>query len=324
MNLETLHSRTPLWYSGVMSGIVGSPVYLKMEALQPVGSFKLRGMGAACQAASRRGAGQLVSSSGGNAGYAVAYAGRRLDMPVTIVVPRRTSARSRALICAEGASVIEHGEAWDESHAYATELSRRLDGAYIHPFDDPVAWAGHATMIHEVAEERIKPGVVVVSVGGGGLLCGIAQGAQDVGWSDVPILAVETRGADSFAAAVAAGRLVTLKAITSIATTLGARTVAAETLAWARRREIMPWVVSDRSAVQACNRFADDHRVLVEPACGASLSAVYERAKPIEGRGPLLVIVCGGAGVTRDLLAQWTRQTGSGEPGAPVPPVPVT
>jgi L-serine/L-threonine ammonia-lyase len=179
-------------------------------------------------------------------------------------------------------------------------------------------------MIHEVAEERIKPGVVVVSVGGGGLLCGIAQGAQDVGWSDVPILAVETRGADSFAAAVAAGRLVTLKAITSIATTLGARTVAAETLAWARRREIMPWVVSDRSAVQACNRFADDHRVLVEPACGASLSAVYERAKPIEGRGPLLVIVCGGAGVTRDLLAQWTRQTGSGEPGAPVPPVPVT
>jgi L-serine/L-threonine ammonia-lyase len=312
MHMEVLHSRTPLWQSGVMSGIVGAPVVLKMEALQPVGSFKIRGMGAACQEAKRQGAGQLVSSSGGNAGYAVAYAGRMLGLPVTIVVPRSTSARSRALICGEGASVIEHGEAWDDSHAHATGLLGRLDGAYIHPFDEPLAWAGHATMIHEAAEQGVKPGVVVVSVGGGGLLCGVAQGMKDVGWGDVPLMAVETRGADSFAASVRAGRLVTLEAITSLATTLGARTVAPEALAWARRREIVPWVVSDRSAVYACNRFADDHRLLVEPACGASLSAVYERAEALDGRGPILVIVCGGAGVTRELLERWTRRTDAG------------
>jgi L-serine/L-threonine ammonia-lyase len=164
-------------------------------------------------------------------------------------------------------------------------------------------------MIHEAAEEVAMPGVAVVSVGGGGLLCGVVQGMKEVGWSRVPVLAVETRGADSFATAVAAGRLVTLDAITSIATTLGARTVAAEALAWAGRREIIPWVVSDRSAVEACLRFADDHRVLVEPACGASLSAVYDRAEPLRNRGPVLVIVCGGAGVTRELLASWEQQT---------------
>jgi L-serine/L-threonine ammonia-lyase len=251
----------------------------------------------------------LVSSSGGNAGYAIAYAGRSLGVPVTIVVPKRTSARARELIRGEGAEVVEHGDAWDDSHVYATHVAERQNGAYIHPFDDPSAWAGHATMIHEAAEEVAMPGVAVVSVGGGGLLCGVVQGMKEVGWSRVPVLAVETRGADSFATAVAAGRLVTLDAITSIATTLGARTVAAEALAWAGRREIIPWVVSDRSAVEACLRFADDHRVLVEPACGASLSAVYDRAEPLRNRGPVLVIVCGGAGVTRELLASWEQQT---------------
>ncbi len=125
----------------------------------------------------------------------------------------------------------------------------------------------------------------------------------------MPVLAVETLGADSFAAAVAAGRLVTLAAINSIATTLGARTVCAEALAWSRRREILPWVVSDRSAVEACLRFADDHRVLIEPACGASLSAAYEKAAPLDKRDPVLIIVCGGAGVTCELLDQWDRQT---------------
>jgi L-serine/L-threonine ammonia-lyase len=291
-----------------MGESLGVPVYLKMEAFQPVGSFKLRGMGAACQCACQRGARRLVTSSGGNAGYAVAYAGYRLGVPVTVVVPRRTSARARELICSEGAAVVEHGAAWDDSHAYATQLAQQCGGAYIHPFDDPSAWAGHATMIHEIAEEGVKPGAVVVSVGGGGLLCGVVQGMKEVGWSDVPVLAVETRGADSFAAAAAAGRLVTLDAITSIATTLGARTVAPEALAWAQRREIIPWVVDDRSAVNACLRFADDHRVLVEPACGASLSAVYERAEPLRDRGQVLVIVCGGAGVTRELLATWEQQ----------------
>jgi len=309
MSQSPLHECTPLWMSRPLGDILGEPVFLKMEALQPVGSFKIRGMGAACRHALGSGAGRLVSSSGGNAGYAVAYAGRRLGMPTTVVVPRRASVRSRELIQSEGAEVIEHGEAWDDSHAYATQLAQRLDGAYIHPFDDPAVWAGHATMMQEIAEAGITPGIVVVSVGGGGLLCGVLEGMHNAGWTDVPVLAAETRGADSFAASVAAGRLVTLDRIASIATTLGARTVAPNALAWTQRHQIIPWIVSDRAAVDACLRFADDHRVLVEPACGAALAPVYGRAEPLTGRGPALVIVCGGAGVTRELLASWERQT---------------
>jgi L-serine/L-threonine ammonia-lyase len=128
-----------------------------------------------------------------------------------------------------------------------------------------------------------------------------------VGWADVPVVAVETHGTDSFAASVAAKRLITLERITSIATTLAARTVAAEALAWTSRHPITPWTVTDRAAVDACLRFANDHRVLVEPACGAALATVYDNAAVLSGRAPVLVIVCGGAGASLGLLREWDR-----------------
>ena len=302
-----IHVETPLWESPSLSAAIGAPVYLKMEAFQPVGSFKARGIGLACQDSWESGATRLVCASAGNAGYAVAYAGRQIGIPVTVVVPETTPAWQQNLVRREGAKVEVHGDSWDDAHAYGTELAKQENAAYIHPFDDPRVWKGNATITDEIADTGIKPGVLVVSVGGGGLLCGLLEGLHDVGWTDVPILAVETEGAASFAAAVRAGRLVTLDRITSVATTLGARRVAAEALAWTKRHPITPWQVTDREAVGACVRFADEHRVLVEPACGAALAAVYGRAEPLNGLRPVVIIVCGGAGVSLSLLETWKK-----------------
>jgi L-serine/L-threonine ammonia-lyase len=315
--MKLTHVVTPLWESRPLSAALGAPVLLKMEAFQPVGSFKARGMGAACRAAKEAGATGVLCSSGGNAGYAVAYAGRQLGLNVTIVVPETTSTWAKDLIRSEGADLLVHGAAWDDAHAYALELVEQKQSVYVHPFDDPNVWSGHASMIHEIAEVGIKPGAIVVSVGGGGLLCGLVQGLHEVGWTDVPLLAVETEGAASFAASVQAGRIVTLDKITSIAITLGARTVTAQALEWARRHPIDPWVVSDRAALDACLRFADDHRVLVEPACGAALAAAYRRAQPLEGREPVVIVVCGGAGVNRELLEQWDQRVPASEALSP-------
>jgi L-serine/L-threonine ammonia-lyase len=306
--LEPLHIRTPLLRSGPLSRALGSEVWLKMDALQPTGSFKIRGIGAACQRAVRDGAERLVSASGGNAGQATAYAGRCLGVPVTVVTPTSTSGYVHDLLRAEGATVLVHGDAWDETHLFARELAGRESGRYIHPFDDPVVWEGHASLVHEVAEAALRPDAVVTVVGGGGLLCGVLQGMHAVGWTDVPVVAVETEGAASYAAAIQAGHLVTLDRIRSIATTLGARTVAAEALAWAGRHPVHSRVVSDAEAVAACRRFADEHRVLVEPACGAALAAVYGKAQPLRAKERVLVIVCGGAGVTLELLDRWERE----------------
>lgn len=299
---------TPFTESVPLSALLGAPVYLKMEALQPSGSFKLRGLGYACQASVAGGAVRLVASSGGNAGCAVAYAGRKLGVPVTVFVPASTPEWMREVIRGEDAIVVEHGAAWDETHLHAAVYAEETGAAYIHPFEDPRIWQGHATLVEECAAVGPKPGVVVVAVGGGGLMCGVLEGMHRAGWANVPVLAVETDGTASFAKSVEAGRLVTLDAITSVATTLGARTVSPKALEWAARHVIIPWVVTDRAAIDACLRFADHHRLLVEPACGAALSAVYDRAAPLLDSGPVLVIVCGGAGVNRELLAQWDRQ----------------
>ncbi len=303
-----LHAVTPLLESNPLSALFGGSVILKMEALQPVGSFKIRGIGKACQAAFHGGATRLVASSGGNAGYAVAYAGKKLGCPVQVFVPMTTSPWMRNLIKSEGAEVIEHGTAWDDAHAHAKEIAREKGTAYIHPFDDPLIWTGHASMIDEVAATGPKPDAVVLSVGGGGLLCGVLEGLHRVGWNDVPVIAVETQGASSLGASLSAGKLVTLDKISSIATSLGARTVASQALAWAERHEIIPFAVTDRAAVAACMKLANDHRILVEPACGAALAALYDRAEPLEGKKTVLVIVCGGAGVNLELLKEWNSK----------------
>ena len=157
----------------------------------------------------------------------------------------------------------------------------------------------------------VKPDVVVLSVGGGGLLCGIVEGLHRNDWVDVPVIAVETEGADSLRQSVRAGDRVELPAITSIATSLGATQVCEQAFIWSKEHASSNIVVSDRAAVCACLRFLADHRVVVEPACGASLAVVYERAPELERFDSVLVVVCGGVGATGRTAAELERALSS-------------
>ena len=292
-----IHLDTPLIESLALRRHRSQRVFLKMEALQPCGSFKIRGIGFACQRHRAAGCRRFVASSGGNAGLAVAYAGRRLGVPVTVVVPQSTSEHARRLIRDEGAEVVVCGQSWQEAHQHALTLLDD-DAAYLHPFDDPLLWEGHASLVDEVLAAGLDPDAIVLSVGGGGLLCGIAAGLEKARRADVTIVTAETAGAESFYRSVQAGELVALERISSIATTLGAKRVAPRALEVSRQFKVAPHVVTDREAIDACLRFADDHRVVVEPACGAALALLYGGAEVLRGAKDVLVIVCGGAGVS--------------------------
>lgn len=302
-----LHIETPLCPSLPLSTLLGVPVYLKLEALQPSGSFKNRGIGALARELVDGGARCLVSSSGGNAGLAVAYAGRRLGVQVHVVLPTTTPAMMHDRLRAEGAVVSRHGADWNAADVLARSLAQAAGAAYLPPFDHPTLWRGHATMMHEAVRQGPKPGMVVLSVGGGGLLCGVIEGLRAIGWGDVPVLAVETEGAASLHAALTAGTLVSLPRIDTVAVTLGARQVAAQALALSQAHAVHSHVVTDAAAIQACARFLDDHRLLVEPACGAALAPLYARAPVLRDVASVLVIVCGGSGVTGALLQEWLR-----------------
>jgi L-serine/L-threonine ammonia-lyase len=311
LNLQppNLHIETPLLESRALTLIAGRSIWLKMDALQPSGSFKIRGIGLACSEYARRGARRFISSSGGNAGIAVAYAARRLGLAATVVVPESSTERARHLIRQEGAEVIVHGASWQEANALAQSMIGASD-AFVHPFDDPFVWEGHATLIDEVARAGLEPDAVVLSVGGGGLFCGIVKGLRRNGWGHVPIVTAETEGADSFAQAVRAGRRVSLDRITSIATSLGAKQICEEAFARSQDYPIRTAVVSDKSAVHACQRFLDDQRVLVEPACGAALALTYEASPQLAEFHKVLVIVCGGVTATVRQLDEWALKLG--------------
>lgn len=308
-----LHIDTPLIPSRPLSAASRKSVLLKMEALQPCGSFKLRGIGAACEAHAQAGRTRFVSSSGGNAGIAVAYAGRELGIPVTVVVPETTTARARALIAQEGAELIVHGASWAEANTLAqTLLKDDASAAFLHPFDDPRLWSGHATMIDEIARGGAAFDAVVVAVGGGGLMSGVIEGLRRNDLGRIPVIAVETIGADSLGQSVVAGRRIELPAITSIATSLGAKQVCARAFELTREHDIRCQAVTDREALDACERFLDEHRVLVEPACGAALAALY--ARPDQQLAPFrapLVIVCGGATAPLAQLREWRERIGA-------------
>lgn len=306
--MPALHIETPLLMAPAAYSSSAKPLLFKMEALQPSGSFKMRGIGLLCQHEAERGAKAIYCASGGNAGIAAAFAGAALGLPVTIVVPETTGAEVRARIAATGATVVVHGAAFDDADCFARGRADAEQAAYVHPFDHPLLWEGHASMIDEVVRSGHEFDCVIASVGGGGLMAGVIEGLRRNDLSDVPVIAVETEGAASLAASLEAGCLTTIPAITSMATSLGARRVAPHAYELATVHPTISLTVSDRDAVDALVKFADNYRVLVEPACGAALAVADVHPARLARFERPLVIICGGIGVSLPKIAEWQEQ----------------
>ena len=238
--------------------------------------------------------------------------------------------------------MIQIGESWKETDAHLRNQILPSDpgGIYVPPFDDEDIWEGNATMIDEILEDwfdylgdiqdRPSPAAIITSVGGGGLFCGVAQGLfQYPLWAKkVPIITVETDGADSLAASLREGHHVTLDAITSQATTLGAKKVCKRAYDLATRQTddgfggrelIKSVVVQDAQAAMACWRLADDFKILVELSCGASVALAYldggcwlEAAlcRKLNAQDEVIIVLCGGSGVSLDQISQWKEEYG--------------
>ncbi len=299
-----MHHFTPLFRSFEQSARLDKEIYYKMECFQPSGSFKLRGIGRLCMHKAQEGIRKFVIASGGNAGLAVAYAGRAMGFPVTVVVPESTKANMRARIKSLGANLEVVGENWNAAHEYTLGLAETEDTYYIHPFDHPQLWAGHASLVHELQEDLAEaPDLIVLAVGGGGLFCGVMQGLEEVGWQDTQVLCMETYGAASLAQSMEAGEQITLDKIDTIATSLGARRVADQAWAYAQKQEVHSARVGDADCLAAMRTLLEEYKVLVEPACGAALAALYQDQPLVIKAKRIVVVVCGGTGASlEDLL----------------------
>ena len=229
---------------------------------------------------------------------------------MTVVLPSTTPGFMRERALALGAQVLIEGDVWDAADALAQAIAGRGEAAYVSPFNHPYLWEGHASLVDEIAASGPAPDAIVVAVGGGGLMCGVAEGLQRNGWTDTALIAVETTGAASLARSIEAGHPITLERIETIASSLAARRVADQAFAWTQTRTVVPVVVSDADAVRACLKFADDHQTLVEPACGAALSLAYDDHPALKPYARVAVVACGGVVVSLEKLAGWKAQFG--------------
>lgn len=270
----------------------------------------------------------FYSSSAGNAGLACVTAATTLGYASSVVVPLGTEEATISKLKAAGASdVVPHGASWYFADKHLREVvipaaeARGEKGIYIHPFDNPAIWDGASTMVEEMRtqmpDDGEAPDAIVLSVGGGGLFSGIMQGLDRVGWSSgdrvTNVLAVETLGADSLSQSLEAKQLVTLPAITSLATSLGAIRVAENAFKQAQRPHVTSVVLEDAEACAACWRFLDDERILVEPACGVSVALAYDgRLKHyLKDFGPekkVVIVVCGGSKISLDMLIDYRNK----------------
>ena len=289
---KSLYSVTPLIESKTIQN-----VFYKMECDQPSFSFKIRGMEKLCRYHLEKGVKRFVASSGGNAGYSLAYVGQQLGLEVSVIVPSTTTSFMIDKIKSLGAKVEINGDVWDEANIRALEIADKTGAVFVSPFDDPLLWDGHSTLIDECKIQMKKPDRLVVSVGGGGLLCGIIEGLKRNQWFDVKITTVETRGAASFYESWHAQKIIELKEINTIANTLGAKRITEKALSHAKDFQVTPLLVSDDEAVKATQLFYKETSKKVEPACGAALSIPYMHPEHFDENERVLVIACGGANV---------------------------
>jgi threonine dehydratase len=299
--LRGLVHRTPLVRSAALSDSLGAEVHLKLELLQKTGSFKPRGAfnKLLSLTAEERGRG-VVAVSGGNHAQGVAYAARRLGVPAVVVMPEGTPRNYLEATRGYGAEVVLVS---DIRAAFAEGQRLQQQGrVMVHPFDDPLVAAGQGTIGLEIVDEL--PGVthVYVSVGGGGLITGVATALKAVR-PGVRVVGVETHGADAMSQSLAAGRLVELPAITSIARTLGAPRVSEFTLRHVQQRVDEVVVVDDAEAVATLTLILERTKYLTEPAAACCLAAAGRHRDRFRREDQVVLLLCGGNVSAADLCA---------------------
>lgn len=290
-----LSSRTAAAFVETATGVKlgGGAVFLKAEHLQKTGSFKPRGMVAkvASLTDDERRAG-IITISAGNAAQGYAYAGAAVGVPVTVVMPAAANPMKAAAAAGYGAEVVLEGADTGEAFAAMERMRAERSLTFCHPFDDPVVIAGHGSVGLELLEDVPDVDVVVVPIGGGGLISGVA-GAVRQSRPGVRVYGVEPVGSNAMTLALAAGAPVTIVP-RSVADGLNAPFAGAWTLDMVRQY-VDDVITIDEGLILAGLRFALERlKQAVEPAGAASLAALLAGRIPVRSGERVCVVLSGG------------------------------
>jgi threonine dehydratase len=284
---------TPLKHSTTFSNRADADVRLKSEHLQRTGSFKIRGATnkIALLDDAEREAG-VVAASAGNHAQGVALAATRAGVDATIVMPEYAPISKINATRSYGANVELHGIDYDAAAERAHEIERTEGRVYVHAFDDPAVMAGQGTIGLEIAEQCPEVDTVVVPIGGGGLIAGIATAITEL--TDARVIGVQAEGAASAARSLEKGEIVERDSVDTIADGIATRKVGDATFEVIRERVDEIVTVSDPEIANALTSLLERSKTLVEGAGAVALAAVIQRRFDYADGETIVPALCGG------------------------------
>lgn len=295
-NLETVIFKTPLIKSDFFTSEHGCNVYMKPENLQRTGSFKIRGaynkIISLTQEEKEHG---VISSSAGNHAQGVAYSARENRIRSTIVMPNVTPLLKVEATKALGSKVILHGDAYDESYRFAMDLAEKEGYTFVHPFDDYQVICGQGTIGLEILKELPDVDEILVPIGGGGLISGIALAVKSIKPS-VKIIGITPVGAMAMKISLEEGQVSRLAALKTIAEGVAVKQPGDLTFAFTREYVDDIITVSEKEIMEAVLLLIEKHKIVAETAGAIPLAALRKRA------GENKNIVCMVSGGNIDVL----------------------
>jgi len=294
---------TPLVASPGFDGRDGAPVFFKCENLQHTGSFKARGALSKALALGREDLDRgVVTASTGNHGAAVAFALARVNAKATIFVPENASPTKLSNIRRQGGEIREHGTDSGETEHFARDYAERQGLTYLPPYNDPQVIGGQGTIAVELERQLDQIDTVVVSIGGGGLIAGIAGYLKAVRPS-IRIIGCSPANSQVMIQSVAAGEILDLPSQPTLSDgTAGGVETDAITFPVIRETVDEFVTVSETQISSAMRTFLDTHSMLIEGAAGVAIAAWQQRATDLAGANTV-VVLCGG-NIALDTLRQ--------------------
>ena len=284
---------TPCERSVVLSGLTGQEIYLKLENLQMTGSFKERGaLNRIAMLTAEEAARGVVAASAGNHAQGVAYHATKRGIRAMIVMPLPTPLVKVTATKEFGAEVVLHGANYDEACVEATRICKEEGMTFIHPFDDAAVMAGQGTIGLELLEQVDGLEAVVVPIGGGGLIGGIACAVKAMR-PGVRVIGVQTARLPSMVRAVEEGGPVTVEAGTTIADGIAVRRAGAVTYPVVARYVDEIVTVEEDEIASAILTLLEREKTLAEGAGATALAALLQRRTSLQG-AKTAVLVCGG------------------------------
>lgn len=292
--VKEVAQKTPFSYADSLSQYVGNEIYLKKENLQRTGSFKLRGafnkISSLSDEEKQRG---VIAASAGNHAQGVAYSGSHFGIKTTIVMPEATPMTKVLGVKNYGGEVVLYGNNYDEAYAHAAQLTKEKKATFIHPFADDAVIAGQGTIALEMLDEVEDLDVMIVPVGGGGLISGMAAAAKERR-PEIKIIGVTASGAPAMKNSFLSGRIQDSVSVKTIADGIAVRDTNERTYEYIRHYVDEIVEVDDEEIANAILFLMEKQKVIVEGAGAVGVAALMHHKIKFTSPKKIGVVVSGG------------------------------